>query len=37
MKKLAFPLRSQNLMRIDEYDVRKFIDPICTVVFASLM
>ena len=28
MKKLAFPLCYQNLLRVDEYAVHKFINPI---------
>ena len=37
MKKLIFPLCSQNLLRIDEYTVPKFINPIYTVTFCLLM
>ena len=31
MKKLAFPLHSQNLLRIDEYDMHKFSNPSCII------
>ena len=29
-EKIAFPLCSQNLLRIDEYAVQKFLNPICS-------
>ena len=34
MKKIAFTLCSQNLLRIDEYDVHKFTNPKCMNIFA---
>ena len=33
MKKLAFPVCSQNLLRIDEYAVHKFINPISSDIY----
>ena len=36
-KKIGFLLCSQNMVRIDEYDVYKFINPVYTVIFDSLM
>ena len=30
MKKLSFPLCSQNLLWIDEYPVQKFLNPMCS-------
>ena len=33
MKKLAFPLCSQSLLKIYEYDVHKFTNPKCMVTF----
>ena len=32
LKKLAFPLCSQTLLKVDEYAVHKFINPISTVI-----
>ena len=34
LTKLAFPLCSQNLLKIDKYAVQKFINPISTVILA---